>query len=95
MARKYATDSFEDFLEDAGILVSVNETAMKRVIGWQIAQEMKAQNVSTEDMAQRMQSSPAVVGRILDGTEPTMTLSMLVAAAAALRRRFTWELVVS
>lgn len=93
MAKKYTSNSFDDFLEEEGILATVTETAMKQVIGWQIAQEMQAQDVSRQTMAERMNTSTAAVGRILDGTEPTMTLSLLVTAAAALRKRFIWELV--
>ena len=93
MAKKYTSNSFDDFLEEEGILATVNETAMRRIIGWQIAQEMQVQDVSRQTMAERMNISTAVVGRILDGTEPTMTLSVLVTAAAALRKRFIWDLV--
>lgn len=37
MAKKYTSNSFDDFLEEEGILATVTETAMKQVIGWQIA----------------------------------------------------------
>ena len=43
---KYIGSSFDDFLEESGILEEVNATAMKRVIAWQIQEAMKAQHLT-------------------------------------------------
>jgi antitoxin HicB len=38
--------SFDDFLQEEGILDEANAVAIKRVIAWQIDQEMKAQQLT-------------------------------------------------
>ena len=38
--------SFDDFLQEEGILEEVNAVAVKRVLAWQIAQAMKEQNLT-------------------------------------------------
>ena len=37
--------SFDDFLEDEGILEEVTELAVKRVLAYQLAEEMKARKI--------------------------------------------------
>ena len=52
---------FDAFLEQEGIYNEANDTAIKRVIAYQIAQEMQAQNITKTKMAERMHTSRAVV----------------------------------
>jgi hypothetical protein len=49
---------FDDFLEQEGLLGHCTAVALKRVIAWQIAQEMKAQNLAKTALAKRMHTSP-------------------------------------
>ena len=49
--------SFNDFLEAEGILEECTETAIKRVLAWQIEQEMKKNNLSKSAMARKMKTS--------------------------------------
>ena len=44
MSKKNIGSSFDDFLKEESILESSTAIALKRVIAWQIAKEMKAQN---------------------------------------------------
>jgi antitoxin HicB len=37
----YVGSSFDDLLEKDGILAEVNAVALKRVLAWQVLQEMK------------------------------------------------------
>jgi hypothetical protein len=46
MAKKNMGLSFDDFLKEEAMLEDVTAVAMKRVISWQIAQEMKAQQLT-------------------------------------------------
>jgi hypothetical protein len=46
MAKKNIGSSFDDFLKEEAMLEEVTAVAMKRVISWQIAQEMKAQQLT-------------------------------------------------
>jgi uncharacterized protein YeaC (DUF1315 family) len=57
MGKKNIGSSFDDFLAEEAILEESTAVAMKRVIAWQIAQEMKAQQMTKTDLAKRMRSS--------------------------------------
>jgi len=93
MANKHIGSNFDDFLAEEGILEEVTAKAMKRVIAWQIEQEMKAQNLSKTAMAARMKTSRAALNRLLDESDPSVTLTTLASAAAALGKKFSFQLV--
>lgn len=61
--------------------------AMKRVIAWQIAEEMKARNITKTELAKRMHTSRAALNRLLDEDDTSLTLTTLASAAAALGRK--------
>jgi transcriptional regulator with XRE-family HTH domain len=65
----------------------VTAVALKRVITWQIAEEMKAQQLTKAQLAARMHTSRAALNRLLDENDPGLTLTTLASAAAALGRR--------
>jgi predicted XRE-type DNA-binding protein len=83
---------FESFLESQGLLEDADAVATKRVIAFQIAQEMKRRRVSKAEMARRMRTSRPAVDRLLDPANPSVTLSTLERAAAALGKDLSVEL---
>jgi DNA-binding Xre family transcriptional regulator len=84
MGNKHIGSNFDDFLAEEGLLEDATATAMKRVIAWQIEQEMKAQKLSKTAMAAKMHTSRAALNRLLDATDTSLTLTTLASAAAAL-----------
>jgi len=66
------------------MLEDVTAVAMKRVISWQVAQEMKAQHLTKTALAKRMHTSRASLNRLLDENDASLTLTTLASAAAAL-----------
>ncbi|MDN7487011.1 Fis family transcriptional regulator [Burkholderia sp. AU31652] len=84
---------FDTFLEEDGNLEAATATAIKRVIAWQIGQEMKAQQITKTAMAARMKTSRAALNRLLDETDTSLTLATLASAATALGKRLSFELV--
>ncbi|PCE33633.1 XRE family transcriptional regulator [Burkholderia ubonensis] len=90
---RHIGSDFDAFLEEEGILEEVTATAIKRVIAWQIEQEMKAQHITKTAMAARMKTSRAALNRLLDETDTSLTLTTLASAAAALGKRLSFELV--
>jgi len=78
---------FDDFLEEEGILNEVEIVAAKRVIAWQIAELMKNEQISKTAMATRMQTSRAVLDRLLDPENTGVTLKTLGKAAAVLGKK--------
>jgi antitoxin HicB len=65
---------------------------MKRVIAWQLAEAMKAQQLTKTEMAARMHTSRAVVNRLLNGEDTSVTLATLAKASLALGRSLKVEL---
>jgi len=67
MAKKNIGSSFDFFLKEEAMLEEVTAVAMKRVIAWQITQEMKAQQLTKTALAKRMRTSRAALKRCLIG----------------------------
>lgn len=83
---------FDQFLEDQGLLAEAEAVAVKRVIAWQLEQEMKVKGISKSSMARLMHTSRAAVDRLLDPQSPSVTLLTLEKAAKVLGRRLEVQL---
>ena len=92
MKKRNVGSDFDDFLAEEGMLEDVTAVAVKRVIAWQIEQEMAAQKLTKTAMAKKMQTSRASLNRLLDERDTSLTLTTLAGAAAALGRRIKFEL---
>ena len=84
---------FDEFLKDEGIYEEVNDVAIKRVIAYQVEQEMKAQKISKTKLAQMMHTSRAAVDRLLSPSNDSLTLSTLISASQALGKKLNVSLV--
>jgi len=93
MNNKYIGSNFDDFLAEQGILDEVTAVAVKRVLAWQISQEMKRQKLTKTVMAEKMHTSRAALNRLLDEEDTSLTLTTLSSAAAALGKKLKVELV--
>jgi antitoxin HicB len=85
--------SFDEFLEEEGILTETTAVAIKRVIAWQLQKEMEKKHLSKAAMALEMQTSRAALDRLLDPTNVSVTLKTLDRAAAIVGKRIRFELV--
>jgi antitoxin HicB len=83
---------FEDYLRDEGQLEESTSLAMKRVVAWEFSEAMRQSAISQSEMARRMGTSRAVVHRLLDRTDPSVTLLTMTRAATALGRTMQFEL---
>lgn len=90
---KHIGSDFEDFLAEEGLLDDANAVAIKRVLAWQIQNEMKNQHINKTNMAKRMQTSRSSLDRLLDEHDTSLTLSTLTSAAQALGKKVKIELV--
>jgi antitoxin HicB len=73
--------SFDSLLEEAGILDEVDAVAVKRVIAWQLKQEMTAQHITKKAMAVRLKTSRTQIDRLLDPENAAVHLTTLARAA--------------
>ncbi|MDQ2988413.1 MAG: helix-turn-helix domain-containing protein [Pseudomonadota bacterium] len=85
--------SFDDFLAEESMLDGATVVAVKRVIAWQIALEMKDQGITKTRLAEKMHTSRASLNRLLDDNDPSLTLTTLVSVATALGKKVKIELI--
>ena len=83
---------FEDFLREQGSYEQTTETAIKRVLAWQLQAAMKEQRISKVEMARRLATSRSQLDRLLDPDNDTVTLATLAKAARAVGRTIKLEL---
>ena len=84
--------SLNDFLEEKGVRGEFEGVAIKKVLAWQIQQEMERQNLTRDAMAKRMKTSRAQRNRLLDPEGENVTLTTLQRAAEALGKSLRVEL---
>jgi hypothetical protein len=85
--------TLDDFLKEDGKLEDFQATAIKEVIAWQIAEAMKANNISRNSLAIRMKTSRSQIGRLLDPKDGNVTLATLQRAARMVGRTLRLDLV--
>jgi len=93
ITQKNIGDRFETFLDEKGLLEQSTETAIKRVIAFQVQELMDQQRLSKTAMAKRMQTSRSSLDRLLDPYRDSVTLKTLQKAAGVLGRKLRLELV--
>jgi len=76
-----------------GKLEEFEALAVKEALACQIAEAMKAQNLSRKRLAERMKTSRSQVGRLLDPKDGNVTITTLQRAAKIVGRTLRVELV--
>ncbi len=85
--------TLDSFLKEEGKLEEFEAVAIKEVLAWQIAEAMKAQNMSRKRLAERMNTSRSQIGRLLDPKDGNVTLATLQRAARIVGRTLRLELI--
>lgn len=93
MNNKFIGSDFNEFLKEDGTYEVANDIAIKRVIAYQLEQEMKAQNITKTKMAELMNTSRAVVNRLLNPNNDSLTLNTLEKATNALGKRLSISII--
>ena len=84
--------SFEDFLKEQGTYEETSERAVKRVLAFQLAEEMKAKGITKVKMAEMLDTSRSQLNRLLDPDAENVTLQSLANVARQLGRTLHLEL---
>lgn len=93
MNNKFIGSDFNEFLKEDGIYDETNDIAIKRVIAYQLEQEMKVQNITKSKMAEMMHTSRAVINRLLNPDNSSLTLSTLQSATNVLGKRLNISII--
>lgn len=89
----HSGSSFDDFLEEEGLLDEVDAVAIKRVLAWQLAEAMKAGRITKKAMAERMGTSRSQLDRLLDPANGAVHLDTIARAARAVGKRLRIDMV--
>lgn len=92
MKKAHIGSNFDDFLQEYGLLAECEAGALRRVVTWQIEQEMKRRRISRAKLASRMKTSRTTLDRLFAEEELPLTLQLLERAALALGRKLKVEL---
>lgn len=84
--------SLEDFLQEDDNLEVATAVAVKRVIAWQLAQEMDKHHLTKTAMAKKMKTSRNQLDRVLSPDDGNVTLETLQRAAHVVGRSLRLEL---
>jgi predicted XRE-type DNA-binding protein len=93
MSHKNIGDSFDSFLQEENILDHTEDVATKRVVAYQLQEEMKKLKISKKELAGRMNTSRSSVRRLLDPENESLTIKTLKKAAVTLGKRVEIRLV--
>ncbi len=88
----YTGSSFDDFLREEGLYERCTASALKRVLAWQIQQEMNNQHITKSAMADLMHTSRSQLDRLLDPESTGVSLETIYRAATAIGRELHIEL---
>jgi len=84
---KHIGSSFDEFLQDEGLLAEAEAAAVKRVLAYQIEKEMSDRNISKIALANMMKTSRSSLDRLLDPANSSVTLLTLQSVALALGKK--------
>ncbi len=85
--------SFDDFLKEDGIYEECTAGALKKVLAWQLEEEMKKKNITKKVMAERMETSRSQLDRLLDPEKTGVSLETMQRAASVVGRELRIDLV--
>ncbi len=89
---QHVGSSFDDFLQEEGLLAEAEATAVKRVLALQIEKVMTERNLTKRALAARMQTSRSSLDRLLDPENASVTLLTLESVALALGKKLKVQL---
>ena len=92
MNNAYIGSAFDDFLEEEGIATEVKNEAIKRLISYNLLEEMQKQNINKTEMAKKMSTSRAALDRLLNPYNDSVTLATLTKAANVLGKKLVLQL---
>lgn len=88
---KYSGSSFDEFLEEEGILEEVSARAQKRLLALRIADIMIESNMTKTQLAERLNTSRSQLDRLLDPENTAVTLESLDRLARAIGKHLKIE----
>ena len=92
MNELYVGSAFDSFLEEENIYSEAKNESIKRMISYNLIDEMKKQNINKTEMAKKMATSRAALDRLLNPNNDSVTLATLTKAANVLGKKLILQL---
>ena len=89
----HSGSTFDNLLEEEGILAEAEAVALKRVIAWQIERAMAARGITKNAMAKRLSTSRTQIDRLLNPAHVGISIETITRAANAVGKRVTFQVV--
>ena len=93
MKNKHIGSSFDDFLDDEGILAEAQAIAVARVLAWEVSQYLKEHNTSKTAFAKTLETSRMQVNRLIDPEDTSVNLNTMAKVAEAMGKKLEFRLV--
>ncbi|MDP2077311.1 MAG: XRE family transcriptional regulator [Sulfuricurvum sp.] len=93
MKRQGIGSSFDDFLEEEGMLAQAEAVSIKRVIAYQLEETMKNEHITKTEMAKRMNTSRSAIDRLLDPLNTSITLATIESAVNVMGKRLQIQMI--
>jgi len=90
---KHIGSSFDDFLEDEGLLAETTAEALKRAIAWQVKSFLDTNKITKTNFSKKMNTSRSQLDRLLDPENTNLSLKTLVSTANAMGKHVEIKLV--
>lgn len=87
MENKYIGSDFDNFLQEEGILEEIELSAIKKVIAYELLEEMSKNNITQIEMARKLGTSRSALRRVLDINNCSITLLTLGKIAKVLGKK--------
>jgi len=88
----HSGSSFYSFLEEEDIREEVEAVAIKRVLAWELSQEMKRQRKTKQKMALDLRTSRSQLDRLLDPQNVSVSLETMTRAAGVLGKSLVFRI---
>ena len=85
--KKHVGSNFDDFLEEEGILDEVEAVAIKRIIAYELEQEIQKRNMTKTELAEHLSTSRAALNRLLDPQNTSISLKTMEKIARFLGKK--------
>jgi DNA-binding Xre family transcriptional regulator len=92
MHKQHMGSELDAFLEQDGLLAECEAGALRRVVAWQLEQEMKRRRITRAKLASRMKTDQRVLNRLFSENDSPVSLQLLERVALALGRKLKVEL---
>ena len=92
MNKEHVGSDLDDFLKQEGLLAECEAGALKRVVAWQLEQEMKRRRITRAKLASRMKTNLTTLNGLFSANDSAVSLQLLEQAALALGRKLKVEL---